>query len=154
MSNIVDQIAREHMKEKPDSFEIGDTVDVYTRIREGGKERIQRFTGIVIARRGSGICASFTVRRYVQNEGVERTFPLHSPGIDRIEVKSHGKAHRAKLYFLRGKVGKARRLAERRGPRRGEAAPKKTRADQAQGAAPEPDAGKPAAGQQEPEGKK
>ena len=117
--NIVDQIGRERMKEKVDRFEIGDTVDVYTRITEGGKERIQRFTGIVIARKGGGICESFTVRRYAQNEGVERSFPLHSPNIDRIEVKSHGKTRRAKLYYLRKKVGKARRLAERRGARRG-----------------------------------
>ena len=120
MSNIVDQIAREHMKSNVDRFEIGDTVEVYVKISEGGKERVQRFNGIVIARKGSGIGASFTVRRYVQNEGVERSFPLHSPSIDRIVVKSHGKVRRAKLYFLRGKIGKARRLAERRGLRRDE----------------------------------
>jgi len=100
---------------KPDrvgSFKIGDTVDVHVKIVEGEKERIQIFTGICIAFRGSQLDASFTVRRLVGNEGVERVFPLHSPSIDKIEVKKRGKARRAKLYYLRDRVGKATRLAE------------------------------------------
>jgi large subunit ribosomal protein L19 len=115
MSNIVDQICKEQMKRKIEAFDIGDTVEVHAKIIEGGKERIQRFTGIVTGRRGGGIHETFTVRRYVQSEGVERTFPIHSPLIDHIEIKSHGKVRRAKLYYLRDKLGKARRLAERRG---------------------------------------
>ena len=100
---------------KPDrvkSFTIGDTVDVHVKIVEGEKERIQIFNGIVIGRRGKGINESFTVRRLVGNEGVERVFPLHSPSIDKIEVKKSGKTRRAKLYYLRDRVGKATRLAE------------------------------------------
>jgi large subunit ribosomal protein L19 len=94
------------------SFKIGDTVDVHVKIVEGEKERIQIFTGIVISRKGSGLNASFTVRRLVGNEGVERVFPLHSPAIDKIESKKSGKVRRAKLYYLRDRVGKATRLAE------------------------------------------
>ncbi len=100
-------------KEAPE-FRIGDTVTVHVRIVEGGKERIQPFTGVVMARRGSGLRETFTVRRIVANEGVERVFPVHSPNIVRMEVKRSGKARRAKLYFLRDRVGKARRLRERR----------------------------------------
>jgi len=94
------------------SFQIGDTVDVHLKIVEGEKERIQIFSGIVIGRRGSQLNESFTVRRLVGTEGVERVFPLHSPSIDKIEVKKSGKARRAKLYYLRDRVGKATRLAE------------------------------------------
>jgi large subunit ribosomal protein L19 len=100
--------------EKP-KFAIGDTVDVHTRILEGGKERIQIFNGVVIARSGSGSRESFVVRRIVAGEGVERKFPLHSPKIAKIEVKRSGVVRRAKLYFLRDRVGKAVRLRERRG---------------------------------------
>src|SRR5579862_5651040 len=95
-----------------DSFKIGDTVDVHVKIVEGEKERIQIFTGIVISKTGSQLNEAFTVRRLVGNEGVERVFPLHSPSIDKIEVKKSGKARRAKLYYLRDRVGKATRLAE------------------------------------------
>ena len=95
-------------------FEIGDTVDVHQRILEGQKERVQVFNGVVIARRGEGMRAMFTVRRIVQGEGVERVFPLHSPKIAKVEVKRTGRVRRAKLYYLRDRVGKATRLRERR----------------------------------------
>jgi large subunit ribosomal protein L19 len=95
-------------------FEIGDTVDVHQRILEGQKERTQVFNGVVISRRGHGMSAMFTVRRIVQGEGVERSFPLHSPKIAKIEVKRTGTVRRAKLYYLRGRVGKATRLRERK----------------------------------------
>ena len=101
---------------KPDIpfFEIGDTIDVHCRILEGDKERIQIFNGIVIARSGAGTREMFTVRRIVQGEGVERKFPVHSPRIAKIEVKRSGITRRAKLYYLRERVGKAVRLKERR----------------------------------------
>lgn len=95
-------------------FEIGDQVEVHQRIQEGSKERIQIFAGTVIARRGSGTREYFTVRRIVQGEGVERQFPLHSPKIAKIVVKRSGRVRRAKLYYLRDRVGKATRLREGR----------------------------------------
>jgi large subunit ribosomal protein L19 len=95
-------------------FEIGDQVEVSQRILEGQKERIQVFGGVVISRKGEGLRAMFTVRRIVQGEGVERVFPLHSPKIAKIEVKRTGRVRRAKLYYLRDRVGKATRLRERR----------------------------------------
>ena len=95
-------------------FEIGDTVDVHTRILEGDKERIQLFNGVVIARAGSGSRETFTVRRIVAGEGVERKFPIHSPKIAKVEVKRSGVARRAKLYYLRDRVGKSVRLKEKR----------------------------------------
>jgi large subunit ribosomal protein L19 len=101
---------------KPDvpKFEIGDTVDVHVWIKEGDKRRIQVFSGIVIARRGRGISASFTVRRIVEGEGVERTFPVHSPAIAKVDVVRQALVRRAKLYFLRDRIGKqAVRLKER-----------------------------------------
>jgi large subunit ribosomal protein L19 len=100
-------------REVPD-FQVGDQVDVHQRILEGTKERIQIFNGVVIARRGDGMRAMFTVRRIVQGEGVERVFPLHSPKIAKVEVKRTGRVRRAKLYYLRDRVGKATRLRERR----------------------------------------
>jgi large subunit ribosomal protein L19 len=102
------------LKPEVPHFEIGDTVDVSVRILEGQKERTQVFNGVVISRRGDGIREMFTVRRIVQGEGVERTFPLHSPKIAKIEVKRTGKVRRAKLYYLRDRVGKATRLRERK----------------------------------------
>jgi large subunit ribosomal protein L19 len=95
-------------------FCVGDQIDVHQRILEGQKERIQVFSGVVIARRGDGLRATFTVRRIVQGEGVERIFPLHSPKIAKIDVKRTGRVRRAKLYYLRDRVGKATRLRERR----------------------------------------
>ena len=95
------------------AFQIGDTVDVHQRILEGSKERTQVYTGVVISQRGEGMRASFTVRRIVQGEGVERTFPMFSPKIAKVEVKRTGRVRRAKLYYLRDRVGKATRLRER-----------------------------------------
>lgn len=103
------------MKKDVPEFTIGDTVDVHQRILEGGKERTQIFNGVVIARRGDGLREMFTVRRIVQGEGVERVFPVHSPKITKIEVKRTGAVRRAKLYYLRQRVGKATRLRERKG---------------------------------------
>jgi large subunit ribosomal protein L19 len=100
------------MKKEIPTFHIGDTVKVHCRIVEGDKERIQMFIGTVIARRGSGTSETFIVRRIVNNEGVERTFPLHSPKVVDIEVIRHGKVRRAKLYYLRERVGKSTRLRE------------------------------------------
>ncbi len=95
-------------------FQVGDQVDVHQRILEGQKERVQVFSGVVIGRRGDGMRETFIVRRIVQGEGVERIFPLHSPKIAKVEVKRTGKVRRAKLYYLRERVGKATRLRERR----------------------------------------
>jgi large subunit ribosomal protein L19 len=108
---LVEEAAKK--KEVPE-FEVGDTVDVHLRILEGQKERVQIFNGVVIGRRGSGMSEMFTVRRIVQGEGVERAFPLHSPKIAKIEVKRTGVTRRAKLYYLRDRVGKATRLRERK----------------------------------------
>ena len=95
-------------------FEIGDTVDVHVRILEGDKERIQIFNGVVIGRSGAGPREMFVVRRIVQGEGVERTFPVVSPRVAKVEVKKTGKVRRAKLYYMRDRVGKATRLKERK----------------------------------------
>jgi len=111
---LMDLVEKADMKQEVPYFEIGDTVDVHCRILEGEKERIQVFTGVVIARSGSGTREMFTVRRIVQSEGVERKFPLHSPRIAEIKVKRAGVVRRAKLYYLRDRVGKAVRLKERR----------------------------------------
>ncbi len=102
------------LKKDPPRFEIGDTVDVHQRILEGQKERVQVFSGVVISRKGDGMREMFTVRRIVQGEGVERQFPLHSPRIAKIDVKRTGVTRRAKLYYLRDRVGKATRLRERK----------------------------------------
>lgn len=111
---LIDIVEKPYLKAQPPVIQIGDTVDVHSRIVEGEKERTHVFNGVVIARRGRGVGASFTVRRIVANEGVERTFMLHSPRLLKVEVKRHGKVRRAKLYYLRDRVGKARRLRERR----------------------------------------
>lgn len=110
---LLQHVEAQHLRQDPLVFEIGDTVDVHTRIQEGDKERIQIFSGIVIARRGGGTRENFTVRRIVAGEGVERTFPVNSPKIAKVEVKRHGKVRRAKLFFLRDRVGKATKLVER-----------------------------------------
>jgi large subunit ribosomal protein L19 len=111
---LMSKVEQTSMKADAPEFEIGDTVDVHTRILEGEKERTQIFSGTVIARSGSGTREMFTVRRIVAGEGVERKFPLHSPRISKIEVKRSSVVRRAKLYFLRDRVGKAVRLKERR----------------------------------------
>ncbi len=111
---LMSLVEKTGMKKKVPRFEIGDTVDVHCRILEGEKERIQVFTGVVIGRSGSGTREMFTVRRIVQGEGVERKFPLHSPRIAKVVVQRSAVVRRAKLYFLRDRVGKAVRLKERR----------------------------------------
>ncbi len=111
---IIEQIEADQLKADLPRIDVGDTVDVHVRIIEGEKERIQVFTGVVIAKTGKGINESITVRRIVANQGVERIFPLHSPRVAKIEIVRHGQARRSKLYFLRDRVGKARRLPDRR----------------------------------------
>jgi large subunit ribosomal protein L19 len=111
---IIRDIETEYLKAQKPQFDIGDTVGVHVRIIEGDKERIQVFRGTVISSRGRGINQKFTVRRIVAGEGVERIFPLHSPRITKIEVVRSGVTRRAKLYFLRDRVGKSTRLKERR----------------------------------------
>ncbi len=114
-TEMLDAVESKSLKTEIPHFEIGDTVDVRCRIKEGNKERTQIFTGTVIARRGRGINETFTVRRIVANEGVERIFPLHSPNVINVRPVRSGKARRAKLYFLRKRTGKAVRLAHRYG---------------------------------------
>ncbi len=105
-------IAQDSLKESVPAFEIGDTVRVDVKIREGDRERIQAFEGTVISRRGSGVEESFTVRRVAYGVGVERVFPLHSPNVADIKVVRHGKTRRAKLFYLRDRVGKAAKVKE------------------------------------------
>ena len=114
-TELLDAVESKSLKKDTPHFEIGDTVDVHCRIREGDKERTQIFSGTVIARKGRGINETFMVRRIVNNEGVERIFPLHSPNIIDIRPIRSGKTKRAKLYFLRQRTGKAVRLAHRHG---------------------------------------
>jgi large subunit ribosomal protein L19 len=101
------------LKENVPHFEVGDTIDVHCKIKEGSRERTQVFTGTVIARKGRGINETFTVRRIISSEGVERIFPLHSPNVIDIKPIRSGKTRRAKLYYLRKRVGKAVKLARR-----------------------------------------
>ena len=112
--NILDKIRNEQVRADRAEFGIGDTVKVSVKIVEGDNERIQAFQGTVIARRGSGIEETFTVRRVQAGQGVERVFPLNSPRIEKIEVIRHGDVRRAKLYYLRDKIGKAARVKELR----------------------------------------
>jgi large subunit ribosomal protein L19 len=107
-------LEKANVKKEIPEFQVGDTVDVHVRILEGQKERTQVFNGVVISRKGDGMRSMFTVRRIVQGEGVERQFPLHSPKVAKIEVKRTGEVRRAKLYYLRDRVGKATRLRERK----------------------------------------
>ena len=111
---ILKKVEATSLKTEVPKFAVGDTIDVHTKILEGDKERIQIFTGTVIARSGGGTREMFTVRRIVSGEGVERKFPLHSPRIAKVVVKRSGIVRRAKLYFLRDRIGKAVRLRERR----------------------------------------
>ena len=124
MSKIIEKINKEQLKPKRNGFGIGDTVCVHTIVKEGDKERIQKFTGVVIGRRGTDINSSFTVRRISYGEGVERVFPLHSPRIDKIVVESKGNVRRAKLNYLRNRTGKAAMaVKEREAAAAGTAAP-------------------------------
>ncbi|MBQ2814099.1 MAG: 50S ribosomal protein L19 [Akkermansia sp.] len=104
--NILDTIGKEQMKDDVTPFNVGDTVKVHCRVIEGGKERVQIFQGIVIGKRGAGINEAFTVRKIAYGEGVERSFPIHTPKIAKIEVVTRGKVRRAKLNYLRDRVGK------------------------------------------------
>jgi len=112
-NKLVQLVEQPHLKKDVPQFAVGDTVDVATRIIEGEKERIQVFSGVVIMKKGAGINETFTVRRIVNNEGVERIFPLHSPFLSRVTVKRSGQARRAKLFYLRRRVGKATRIKGR-----------------------------------------
>jgi len=112
-TELLDAVESKSVKKNIPHFEIGDMVDVHYSIKEGDKERVQVFSGTVIARRGRGINEMFTVRRIVGNEGVERIFPLHSPNIIDVRAIRSGKTRRAKLYYLRKRTGKAVRLPQR-----------------------------------------
>jgi len=112
--SVLDKIRKEQVKADKAEFGIGDTIRIYVKIIEGTTERIQQFQGTVIARHGSGIEETFTVRRVQAGQGVERIFPVNSPRIDKIEVVRRGLVRRAKLYYLRDKVGKAARVKELR----------------------------------------
>lgn len=110
--NIVQAITQEQLRTDIASFRPGDTLKVYVKVIEGTRERVQLFEGVVIKRRGGGISETFTVRKISYGVGVERTFPLHTPKIDKIEVARRGKVRRAKLYYLRNLRGKAARIKE------------------------------------------
>lgn len=110
---IIRAIEQEQMKKDVPEFQPGDTVRVHVKVVEGDKERIQAFEGIVIARKGSGLTENFTVRRVSYGVGVERTFPIHSPRIEKIEILRKGKVRRAKLYYLRERSGKAARIKDK-----------------------------------------
>jgi large subunit ribosomal protein L19 len=112
---ILNLVEKPNIKDDVPQFSVGDTVDVHCKILEGSKERIQIFNGVVIAKSGSGTREMFIVRRIVAGEGVERKFPIQSPKIAKVEVKRSGVVRRAKLYYLRDRVGKAVRLTEKRG---------------------------------------
>ena len=114
INRIIENVEKEHLRKEPLKFEVGDTIDVHTRIIEGEKERIQVFSGTLIMIKGRGINQTFTVRRIVNNEGVERIFPSNSPFISKVVVRRSGESRRAKLFYLRGRVGKAVRLTEKR----------------------------------------
>ena len=110
---LLDKIESEQFRKTEVDFGVGDSVRVHTKVVEGDKERIQVFAGVVIGRRGRGLNSTFTVRRISYGEGVERVFPLYSPLVDSVEVVRRGKVRRAKLYYLRGRRGKAARITER-----------------------------------------
>lgn len=112
--DLCKQLEKEQMKEKIPSFSIGDTLKLQIKVAEGDKVRTQSFTGVVIARKGSGLSERITLRKVSFGEGLERVFPLHSPMLEKIAVQRHGRTRRAKLYYLREKVGKKARVKEKR----------------------------------------
>ena len=112
MSKIIDQLEKEAVRTDLPEIRIGDTVKVWVKIKEGNRERLQAFEGLVIAKSGGSCRETFTVRRLSFGIGVERIFPMHSPKIDRVEIVRHGKVRRAKLYYMRNRVGKAAKLKE------------------------------------------
>lgn len=113
MSNIIAEIEKEYMKTDVPEFNVGDTVRVSVKVKEGNRERIQAFEGIVIAKKNGSVRETFTVRRVSFGVGIERSFPLHSPRITAIDVIKHGKVRRAKLYYLRNLSGKAAKIKEK-----------------------------------------
>lgn len=112
MSDIIREIEAEQLKEKIDEFNVGDTVRVYGKIKEGNRERVQVFEGVVLKRQGGSSRETFTVRKSSNGIGVEKTWPLHSPNVERIEVVRKGKVRRAKLFYLRDRVGKKAKVKE------------------------------------------
>ncbi|MDG1837773.1 MAG: 50S ribosomal protein L19 [Phycisphaerales bacterium] len=112
--HLIESVTEEQLKSDFPEFSVGDTLDVHVRIIEGDKERVQVYQGVLIAMKGRGVNTTITVRRIVANEGVERIFPLHSPRLAKVEVVRRGDARRAKLYYLRERVGKSRRLRDQR----------------------------------------
>ena len=112
MNPLIQEITKSQLRDDIPKFKSGDTVRVHARIVEGNRERIQIFEGVVIKRRGTGISATYTVRKISNGVGVERTFPLHTPRVEKIEVVRHGRVRRAKLYYLRALRGKAARIKE------------------------------------------
>ena len=112
MNEIIRSIEAAQLKDKVDSFSVGDTVKVYAKIKEGNRERIQVFEGTVLKRQNGGVRETFTVRKTSNGVGVEKTWPVHSPSVDRIEVVRRGKVRRAKLNYLRSRVGKAAKVKE------------------------------------------
>ena len=119
MSNKISDFEKDQVRsEELGEFHVGDTVDVHVRIIEGDKQRVQIFNGTVIGRKNAGSRSAFTVRRIVAGEGVERTFPLHSPWVEKVEVKRLGRVRRAKLYYLRDRIGKATKVREKVAARR------------------------------------
>lgn len=117
MQDIIRAIEEEQIRKDIPDFRPGDTVKIHVKVVEGGRERIQTFEGTVIRRRGGGLSETFSVRRISNGVGVERTFPLHSPRIDRIELTRRGKVRRARLYYLRDRFGKKAKVKEKRIPR-------------------------------------
>jgi large subunit ribosomal protein L19 len=132
MSKVIDSLERAQLRDGLPQFKAGDTVRVHFKVIEGQRQRIQVFEGIVLKRQGAGARETFTVRRLSSGVGVERTFPLHSPKIDKIEVSAVGDVNRAKLYYLRGKVGRKARVRELRqdGARAAQRAPVETPAEE------------------------
>jgi len=114
MSNIIDAIEKEGMRTDLPQFDIGDTIKVFVKVVEGNRERLQGFEGVVIARKNGGVRETFTVRRISFGVGIERTFPLHSPKIDHIDVIRKGDVRRAKLYYLRERSGKSAKIREKK----------------------------------------
>jgi len=113
MSKIIDALEKEQINKEIPDFSAGDTIIVQVKVKEGSRERLQAFEGIVIAKRNRGLNSSFTVRKISHGEGVERVFQTHSPAVSQIQVKRRGDVRRAKLYYLRGRTGKAARIKEK-----------------------------------------
>ncbi|HNY61907.1 MAG TPA: 50S ribosomal protein L19 [Caldisericia bacterium] len=114
MNEILREVVQDQIKKDPNSYEIGDTVKVHQKVKEGTRARIQIFQGIVIAKQNGGVSETFTVRKISDGVGIEKVYPLHSPAIDKIEVVRHGRVRRAKLFYLRDRIGKEARLKDRK----------------------------------------